>query len=707
MGPIQSEEFDASQFPPEYVTVELDERIQSILERVEEGWVRSPNVVLVIPRGAQAFHTTHDFLALGKLPGARDVRVSIASPDPTIAGLARVLGFFIEDVPPDHPALAHDPTLGLPSDDDIEKPTAPLPLGAPIGSWGRESEWVLTESHEASPIPRRDSLSTSTWLSEPEDFEPLAVGASRLAAQAPKLKAQGRSPTGPTSSEPLSQPLETGQLSSTSLSSEALEEESVGHPLIRIPPVSPTPSGRIKARSALAPDETRIVEPRLRYGGDIEKSFKWGRFFAIIFVILAGVVAGSAFYAFNYLPEATISIAPLDANPNDIGVELSVVIGGTTGGNPFITGNSPQSSLVAFNLAPGGTQRSALNTTITATLITAPLSEEGTRPASGTRQVPRGTATGTMRFTNQTASAVFIAAGTQFKGPGGVTVKVTQGGTVRATDFVGQSFGTLDLPIAATVEGPGGNIGEGQIAGTYVGKLSYYNLPLQGGSMETQKVVTQEDIDALVNQLQQQVSARRDGAITELAQSVQGQVLITQTRQLANVVSTVDQKAGDVADAVHATVKAEARAYVYNESDVREAVKGVAGTYVRNRYAPIFAPKLDPNSVQYGPLVQQSLTGDTAVYTTTAGGHVTFTLTTELISRIREMARGKGVKELRDLIDSTYRDYVTLLSIDARVLWFNIDKLPNDLARITVQRSNVPGAYLQGGGPQNSGSGKP
>jgi hypothetical protein len=683
MGPIEPEEFDATQYPPENVTVGLDEAIQSILERVEEGWVRSPNVVLIIPRGAQAFHNTHDFLALGKLPGARQVRVSIASPDPTIAGLARVLGFHIVDVPADHPVLTQDPTLGLPTEDDIEKPTSPLPLGAALGSWGKGNEWVLTESQQAPSTPKRDSLTTSTWLTNPEEYEPLVVGAvadSPASRQSPKPKAQSSKAAAPVRIGPR----QTSQLSSASLSSKSLlipedganpsTQSKIQNPKSKIaqPWVSPTPSGRIKARSVMVPDDTGIDERKLRYGSDIEKQFKWGRLLAVMLLVVVASLAGGAYYAFTYLPEASISVTPLDDTVT-VPAELTISLTGTT---PLLA------------------------TDLSAALIRATITEEGTRPASGTRQVPHGIAQGTMSFTNRTSNPVTVPSGLKFKGPNGVFVQTTQSGTVPATDFNSQAFGTLTLPIAATVEGPDGNIGPGQLSGVYADKLNYINSALQGGSIETLKVVTQEDIDALEVQLRSQAEGKVGGAILQMVP--QGQVLITQTVQLANVNILGDHKAGEDAESVSVKLTAEARAYVYKESDVRAAVTQVALDWVRANISSTVGPNLDLNSVQYSPLALHSsdMGAGKVVYSTSANGHVTFTLTNELARQIRDLVKGKEVKQARNLISNRYGDYVNISSIEAKVLWFTIDKLPTDLVRISVESTTGPN--VNGSGNSNT-----
>src|SRR3954447_8511116 len=144
MGPIENE-FNAGDYPTEYVVVELSDDMPLIFSKIEDAWTRTPNAVLIIPRGTQAFRNTQDFLALGKLQGAREVRVSIATLDPTILGLARLLGFHIIEPPPDHPALANDPALGSTTlDGDVEQPTAPLTIGG--GTETNLTGWVLTST---------------------------------------------------------------------------------------------------------------------------------------------------------------------------------------------------------------------------------------------------------------------------------------------------------------------------------------------------------------------------------------------------------------------------------------------------------------------------------------------------------------------------------------------------------------------------------
>ncbi len=653
MGPAE-EEFDPTKYAPEYITVEAAEGIQSILDKVANAWTRTPNAVLVIPRGAQAFHTTHDFLALGKIQGAREVRVSVASLDPSIAALARVLGFHMVDPPEGHPALLGDPALGSTAlTGDIEKPTAPLSIGSAEGL----PDWVLSP---ALPIYTSPGLTTSTWLNNPGDPAPLA------GAQRPWTPPQASRSGMPS---PRTRPRQTGQLSPALITGAHLTGSLPTNP----PEVSPTPSGRIKARQAVVLGGAYQNARGLRYGG-LSKPVRWGRLFVIVATVIAlSLVAGSA-YAYVYLPEGTIYVTPLSKTISALPVEISVITSGdgSQAGAPTISnpGSGPQGAVSAPSLA--------------ATLLHVPIIEEGTRPATGTKQVPHGKATGTMHFTNRTGGPISVPPGTSFKASNGVTVQTTTGGTVPATVF-GQSFGTLDLPIVAGVPGPDGNIGPNQISGVYGGTLNYTNSALQGGAVDTVKVVTQADIDGLKAELQARASDKVGGAIFALV--TPGEQLITQTVSLPPLSFEADHKAGEDADAVHIKLTGEAQGYAYSEDKLRDSVAQAVLDSMHDTVNPAFGPNLDTASIQYDPPVVQSVEQGRVLYGTSASARVTFSLTPDLAGRIRDLVKGKEITQARTLLTQAYGSYVNPSTIQAKVLWFNIDKLPNDPARIEVQAS--------------------
>lgn len=672
MGPLETEEFDASDYPPEYVAVGVEDTMPAILDRVEEALARSPNVVLIIPRGTFVFHTTHDLLALGKLQWKREVRVSIASPDPTIAGLARVLGFHIPDPLPDHPALAGDPSLGSTSlDGDVEKPTAPLS----IGNAGITPEWVLSP---AVPTYTSSTLS-STWLNQPADG---AHNAERGSHNPDLHDAPSHFPSSsaarPGMPPPRTRPRQTGQLVPAMLTDTSLPD------LGEAAPGAPaTQSGRIKARRVILAGEAYQNARNVKYGG-LSRPVRWGKVLAgLAILLLLSLAAGSA-YAYVYLPEATVSVTARSETIPPLPVQISIMT----------LASAPTATAVAGKEGGDTTLGSMISApSLIASLVKTPVVEEGTRPASGARQVPQGFALGTIRFTNKTSSDLYVPAGVTFKAPNGVTVQITQGGTVRATNFVQQSFGTLDLPVAATVEGPDGNIPAGQLSGVYKGVLTYLNSAMQGGSMKTVKVVTQGDVDGLVGELRSKAEAAQAAALLSMVPSGSGQQIITSTMALTNTIFQADHKGGDDGEVVRVVLTGTAQVYTYKESDLVDSLRQTVSYWIPSNKPANAGPTLDVNSIRYTPLALQTSSNGRVVYTTGVTARILYSLTPGLQTEIRQLVKGKDVKQATTLITEQYHEYINPTSVQAKVLWFNIDKLPSDPERINVEPNNPAGDY--------------
>jgi hypothetical protein len=283
-----------------------------------------------------------------------------------------------------------------------------------------------------------------------------------------------------------------------------------------------------------------------------------------------------------------------------------------------------------------------------------------------------------------------VPVGTQFRATNGVIVQTTQGGSVPPTIFNQQSFGTLDLPIAATVEGPSGNIGERQLEGAWRDVLDYTNKSaLQGGSVDTIKVIKQEDIDGLAAELRAKVESQAASAVLGMLGS--GQQIITQTIALTDATFTPDHKAGEDGDLVHVKFTAQAQAYAYNESELHDSVAQAMLDSVQSTIPTTVGPNLDLGSVQYSPPVIQSREASRVVYRTSASGRVTFALTPELAGQIRALVKGKAISQARNLILQNYGPYLSPDSIGAKVLWFSLNTLPNDPTHIDVQPSGGRG----------------
>jgi hypothetical protein len=659
MGPIEKE-FDPSKHTAEYVAVERDDSMAAILEKVSDALKRTPYVIMIVPRGAHAFHTTQDFLALGKLQWAEEVRVALASPDPVIAGLGRVLGFHIVDPPADHPALAGDPALDNdppPERDDAEKPTAPLPLGTPLpGATGSTPDWVL---RPAVPNYPGASLTTSTWLNMP---------AEGMGSRMQRVSTPGRSGMPP----PRTKPRQTGVLLPTMMPEGAESAADIAPPTTG----EHAPEGPPRARRAVVEGQAYAQQRGIKYNGQITGA-AWRRVLAVVSVLVVLLMAAGSAYAYVYLPEGTVSVTPSSRNYTALPVEIAVTTGDAARAAPQSEGDG-----LTLHAQP-----------IPGVPLEAPLSEQAVRPASGTRDVARGKATGAMHFVNTTSAARTVPAGTQFKAANGVTVQTTQAGTVPATIF-GQSFGEADLPIEAMVEGPEGNIAAGQIRGVYGGALQFTNTALQGGSIETLKVVTQEDIDAVVADLTAKVEAQVAGAIAGAVPD--GHALITQTVALTDRKVVADRKAGEDGESVSVQVSAVARAAAYKETAMHDAVaQAVIDWLAQNtENNPVVQSVPDLGSVQYGQPVVAVYDPEAGrlVYRTEASARVRFTFTDELSRQIREMVKGKDIVQARAAVMQTYGGYLNTKNVSARLLWFNIDKLPSDPARIVVEIGGDPNA---------------
>src|SRR5439155_10303837 len=87
--------------------------------------------------------------------------------------------------------------------------------------------------------------------------------------------------------------------------------------------VSPTPTGRVKARRVVPAYENGR---RFRYGGRIS-SAGWSKFLIALAALLVVVLVAGSAYAYVYLPEGTVSVTPLNESLNGIRIEVPVITG--------------------------------------------------------------------------------------------------------------------------------------------------------------------------------------------------------------------------------------------------------------------------------------------------------------------------------------------------------------------------------------------
>jgi hypothetical protein len=379
-------------------------------------------------------------------------------------------------------------------------------------------------------------------------------------------------------------------------------------------------------------------------------------------------------YAYVYLPEGTVSVIPQSKTWTALPVR--VVVTGAQASGLNLAGPPLQPNQVSAASIIAGT-------------INQPLSASSTISTTGTRQVARGFAQGTMHFANNTSQPVDVPQGTTFEAPNGVTVQTTQAATVPGTFVLSNQIGSRDIPISATIEGPDGNLAAGTFIGTYKGALSYTNTQLQGGAIETVHVVAQADIDSLVSSLTTQVQGQVSGAILENVPA--GQHLITETIRLQDAKVDKSHNAGDDADSLTVTVSGTARAYTYDEQKMEDSLRQAVYDYIQSNEPSNYGPVTDLAGITFTTPTLVSLNGENGVveFGADASAHVKYTLTTLLAGQIRDLVKGKDIQQARSLITQQYGGYVAAGPISAKLLWFNLDKLPSDPARISIAQANT------------------
>lgn len=80
----------------EKISVGLDEKTEHLLTRLKKLPIGA-NVLIQLPRGCIALRSLDDFNDLRRLASERQLRLTFMSPEKTIKGLARILGFEFED----------------------------------------------------------------------------------------------------------------------------------------------------------------------------------------------------------------------------------------------------------------------------------------------------------------------------------------------------------------------------------------------------------------------------------------------------------------------------------------------------------------------------------------------------------------------------------------------------------------------------------
>jgi len=189
-------------------------------------------------------------------------------------------------------------------------------------------------------------------------------------------------------------------------------------------------------------------------------------------------------------------------------------------------------------------------------------------PTSGTARVPDGLARGRVTFTNLTAQAVDLPAGTGVRTLGERSARFVTTDDARLPAEVGA---LLEIPIAADAPGSSGNVPALAIAaveGSLGLQVAVSNSePTSGGSETTRAAVAAADLQRTFRDLQAELELQAAQALT--AELEPGRSLARQSLRVAQEYQRAyDAAPGDAADTLALTLDLQMTGLVYEQAAV-------------------------------------------------------------------------------------------------------------------------------------------
>jgi hypothetical protein len=267
-----------------------------------------------------------------------------------------------------------------------------------------------------------------------------------------------------------------------------------------------------------------------------------GRIVAILAVIV--LVAGIA--GWYYMPEVAITAT---LREEQIGGELVYAVG-----------------------LPDASLPSDVQFLIEATSSSAEVTIEFSIPATGGVVEPDGTASGSVVLRNPTTAPINVPSGTTIQNNLGVAFTTTAAADVPATS--GETPGETTVTVQAAEPGSGSNVAQGALTGKIDGMEVYFSnrqAPIEGGTDRQILEVTQEDIDSLETQLQDQIKqVTAEGWSRQLPA---GQTLVRPSVTPETPEYEIQQEVGETSDVVSLTGTVQATGLVYAQEDIEDDLK--------------------------------------------------------------------------------------------------------------------------------------
>ena len=303
--------------------------------------------------------------------------------------------------------------------------------------------------------------------------------------------------------------------------------------------------------------------------------------FGIVALVLALLVV-----LYLLVPNATVT---LTARTGTVTTNFNVVVG-------EIDPNSPQGQPTQERIV------------VPARRITVPVSASATRPATGARLEPDGTATGSVALTNPSTEPVTVAKGTELPAGDGRNYVTLEAVTVGAADpFASAAFGAATVQVAAEIKGSGGNADVGVVKGRLQSGVYYTNkAAVSGGTDRRIPTIAKQDLAAA--QTAAEDAARTKGLAAISGAVPAGSAIMHDTAGVGNFTVQFNAKEGADGDSVTATVTAQGTALTWNQADVQAQARAEAERRLNALAVP--GEPIVPGSMQLGtPQVASDVPG--------------------------------------------------------------------------------------------------
>ena len=334
---------------------------------------------------------------------------------------------------------------------------------------------------------------------------------------------------------------------------------------------------------AVRPNAHQARRRRIAQGEALRRGLPWWLhliaqgFMAILIVALLAV------FALNILPAATITLTP---GQEAIATTVQITA------DPALAASDIEARAV-----PGR-------------LIEVTLEKTGVIDTTGSQQKPVDNATGSVVFNNLGAAPVEIPSGTVVSTSTGTPVNFR---TTQSASLEGGIGARVTVPIEALEPGVGGNVRANTI-NTVSGALRFRVRVSNpgatfGGGSSLVRVVTQQDKDNLLAQVQAEVEA--EAYATLQAELEPGEWLPPESMQIFTIAQAFDRFNDDEGDEVRLTLRSLIQGTALNQEQTQD----------------VMLAALRENVPQRGLLVADSVSFGRAPGVTAIGRAVTFTMT--------------------------------------------------------------------------------